>query len=50
MTIVATGMSYDKLELHYAKTTMYHEFEPEGENIILPFNSNIMKRDLEEDG
>lgn len=44
MTIV------DKVELHYAKTTMYHEFELGGENIILPFNSNIMKRDLEEDG
>lgn len=28
---------------------MYQEFEPEGENIILPFNATILQRE-EEDG
>ena len=35
MTIEATRMPYDRVELHYAKATMYQEFELEGENRIL---------------
>lgn len=43
-------MPYDRAELHHAKVTMYYEFEPKGENMILPFNSTTLKRYLEEDG
>jgi len=43
-------MPYDKVELHYAEAALYQEFEPQGENRILPFNATILERDEEDDG
>ena len=42
-------MPYNKAELHYAKATLYQEFEPERENRIYPFNATILKEE-ENDG
>lgn len=50
MTIKATRMPYDRVELHYAEATLYQEFEPEVENKILPFNATILEREEEDDG
>ena len=43
MTIEATRMTYDRVELHYMEVTLYQEFEPEGENKILPFNATALE-------
>ena len=48
MTIEATRMPYDREKLHYVEAAMYQEFEFEGENKILPFNSTVL-RSVEED-
>ena len=48
MTIKATWMPFDRAELHYAKVALYQEFEPKGENRVLPLNATDLK--LEEDG
>ena len=50
MTIEATRMPYDRVELHYAKATLYQEFELEGENRILPFNATVLGQEEEDDG
>ena len=50
MTIEATRMTYDRVELHYTEATLYQEFEPEGENKILPFNATILEQEEEDDG
>ena len=50
MTIEATRIPYDRVELHYAKVALYQEFEPKGENIILPFNAIILEMEEEDDG
>ena len=50
VTIKATRMPYDRVELHYAEATLYQEFEPEVENKILPFNATILEREEEDDG
>ena len=46
----ATRIPYDRAEFHYAKAALYQEFEPEGENRILPFNATILEREEEDDG
>ena len=50
MIIEATRIPYDRVELHYAEAALYQEFEPKGENIILPFNATILERGEEDDG
>ena len=50
MIIKATRMPYDRAEHHYAKAVLYQEFEPKGENMILPFNSTVLEREEEHDG
>ena len=50
MPIEATRIPYDRAEFHYAKAALYQEFEPEGENRILPFNATILEREEEDDG
>ena len=50
MTIEATRMPYDRAKLHYAGATLYQEFEPKGENKILPFNATVLERGEEDDG
>ena len=48
VTIEATKMPLDRIELHYAKVALYQEFEPKEENMVLPFNATILEQ--EEDG
>ena len=43
-------MPFDKMELHFAKAALYQEYEPNGENRILPFNPIALQRDEEDDG
>ena len=50
MIIEATKMPYDRAELHYAEVALYQEFEPKGENMILPFNATILEREEEDNG
>ena len=50
MTIEATRLPYDRTKLHYAEVDLYQEFEPDGENKILPFNATILEREEEDDG
>ena len=50
MIIEATKMPYDRAELHYAEAALYQEFEPKGENMILPFNATILEREEEDNG
>ena len=50
VTIEATRIPYDRVELHYAEVALYQEFEPKGENIILLFNAIILEREEEDDG
>ena len=50
MTIKATRMPFDRVELHYAETTLYQEFEPEGKNMILPFNASVLEQEENGDG
>ena len=45
VTIEATKMPDDRVELHYAEVVLYQEFELEGENKILPFNVTILERE-----
>ena len=50
VTIEAIRMPYDWVELHYAEAALYQEFEPKGENKILPFNATGLVREEEDDG
>ena len=50
MTIKATRMPYDRVELHYKEAAFYQEFELEGENKILPFNATVLGQEEEDDG
>ena len=50
MTIEATKMPDDRVELHYAESALYKEFEPEGENMIPPFNVIFLEREEKDDG
>ena len=45
MTIKATRMPFDRTELHYVEATLYQDFEPKGENKILPFNATVLKQE-----
>ena len=47
--IEATKMPFDRAELHFAKAALYQEYEPEGENRILPFNPIALQEEEEED-
>ena len=38
VVIGATRMSFDRVELHFAEAGLYQDYEPDGENKILPFN------------
>ena len=42
-------MPFDRAELHFAEATLYQEYEPEGENRILPFNPITLQEEEEED-
>ena len=46
----ATRMPFDRAELHFAKAAPYQEYEPEGENKILPFNPIALQREEKDDG
>ena len=46
----ATRMPFDRAELHFAEAAPYQEYEPEGENRILPFNPIALQREEEDDG
>ena len=50
MVIEATKMPFERVELHFAEATLYQEYEPKGENKILPFNSTTLQREEEDDG
>nr|POE81723.1 hypothetical protein CFP56_58990 [Quercus suber] len=39
VVIEATKMPFDRVELHFVEADLYQEYEPEGKNRILPFNS-----------
>ena len=43
-------MPFDRAELHFAEATLYQEYEPEGENRILPFNPIALQEEEEDDG
>nr|POE91596.1 hypothetical protein CFP56_25639 [Quercus suber]POE91598.1 hypothetical protein CFP56_25641 [Quercus suber] len=43
-------MPFDKAKLHFAKAALYQEYEPEGENRILPFNHTTLQVEKEGDG
>lgn len=45
MTIEAIRMPFDRAKLHYAKVTLYQEFEPEEENMVLPFNVIVLEQE-----
>ena len=49
MTIEATRLPYDRTKLHYAEVDLYQEFEPDGENKILPFNATILEREEQDE-
>ena len=42
-------MPFDRAELHFTEATLYREYEPEGENRILPFNLIVLQAEEEED-
>ena len=50
MVTGATRMPFDKAELHFAEAAPYQEYEPEGENRILPFNPIALQREEEDNG
>nr|POE53131.1 hypothetical protein CFP56_13674 [Quercus suber] len=50
VTIEFTRMSFDRVELHYAEATLYQEFEPKGENRVLPFHATILEQEENGDG
>ena len=43
-------MPYHREELHYTEAALYHEFEPEGENRILPVNTTFLEMEEKDDG
>ncbi|XP_075674851.1 uncharacterized protein LOC142644050 [Castanea sativa] len=43
-------MPFDRAELHFAEAALYQEYEPEGENKILPFNPIALQIEEEDDG
>ena len=43
-------MPFDRAELHFVEATLYQEYEPEGENRILPFNPIALQEEEEDDG
>ena len=49
MTIEAIGLPYDRAKLHYAEVALYQEFEPDGENKILPFNATFLEREEQDE-
>ena len=42
-------MPFNRAELHFTEATLYREYEPEGENRILPFNLIVLQAEEEED-
>ena len=38
MVIEVTRMPFDRVKLHFAEAALYKDYEPKGENKILPFN------------
>ena len=50
VTIEATRMPFDRVELHYVEVALHQEFEPEGENRVLPFNATILEQEEDGDG
>ena len=50
VVIEATMTPFDKAELHFAKPTLYQEYEPESENKILLFNPIALQTEEEDDG
>ena len=50
MVIKATRMPFNRVKLHFAEAALYQEYEPNGKNIILPFNPIAFQRDEEDDG
>lgn len=44
MTIEATRIPYDRVELDNVEVALHQEFEHEGENRILPFNVTVLDR------
>ncbi|KAL4606585.1 hypothetical protein ACB092_09G114000 [Castanea dentata] len=48
--IKATKMLFDRAELHFVEAALYQEYEPEGDNIILPFNLIVLQAEEEDDG
>ena len=43
-------MPFDRAKLHFAEVALYQEYEPEGENRILPFNPIALQAEEEDDG
>ena len=50
MVIEATRIPFDSAELHFAVAALYQEYEPKGENRILPFNPIALQAEEEDDG
>ena len=50
VVIEATKMPFDRAELYFVKAALYQEYEPEGENRVLPFNSIALQAEEEDDG
>ena len=49
MVIEATSMPFDRAEFHFTEVALYQEYEPDGENKILLFNSISLQREEEDD-
>nr|POE76689.1 hypothetical protein CFP56_75048 [Quercus suber]POE79295.1 hypothetical protein CFP56_15236 [Quercus suber] len=49
VTIEATRKPYDWVELHHTEITLYQEFEPGGENKIIPFNATVLEMEEDDD-
>ena len=50
VVIEATKMPFDRAELHFTEVALYQEYEPKGENRILPFNPIALQAEEEDDG
>nr|POE82167.1 hypothetical protein CFP56_77439 [Quercus suber] len=50
VVIEATGMPFDRTELHFVEAALYQEYELEGKNKILPFNPIALQVEEEDDG
>ena len=50
VVIEAIKMPFDRAELHFVKAALYQEYETEGENRVLPFNSIALQAEKEDDG